>query len=224
MRHPEQRRKISDQTVARRYRAGATLESLAIAAGSNAPVIRRILADQGVALRPKLAQLHILEQQIAAHYRDGSSLVKVAVLAGCSRDVIRRILRRDGVAIRASTELKILHGTKPRITAEAMQARYEAGSSLSQIAAVAGTNTAWNSTTATPLAPGRSKPTTSPPCKPAGRIRTSSQLPAIRWKLQNVAKLKQSNPGKFARQAEELRVGLEAVRRRDPAANGTSFR
>ena len=35
-----------------------------------------------------------------------------------------------------------------------------------------------------------------------------SQLPAIRWKLQNLAKLKQSNPGKFARQAEELRAGL----------------
>ncbi|NBU10823.1 MAG: nucleotidyl transferase AbiEii/AbiGii toxin family protein [Proteobacteria bacterium] len=36
-----------------------------------------------------------------------------------------------------------------------------------------------------------------------------SQLPAIRWKLKNLAKLKQSNPGKFARQAEELRVGLD---------------
>lgn len=36
-----------------------------------------------------------------------------------------------------------------------------------------------------------------------------SQLPAIRWKLQNLAKLKQSNSGKFARQVEELRVGLE---------------
>jgi hypothetical protein len=32
------------------------------------------------------------------------------------------------------------------------------------------------------------------------------QLPAIRWKLQNLAKLKKSNPGKFTRQAEELRA------------------
>ncbi len=31
-----------------------------------------------------------------------------------------------------------------------------------------------------------------------------SQLPAIQWKLQNLAKLKKSNPGKFAQQAEEL--------------------
>lgn len=31
-----------------------------------------------------------------------------------------------------------------------------------------------------------------------------SQLPALRWKLQNLAKLKKSNPDKFAQQAEEL--------------------
>ncbi len=35
-----------------------------------------------------------------------------------------------------------------------------------------------------------------------------SQLPAIRWKLQNLDKLKKSNPTKFAQQADELRVGL----------------
>jgi hypothetical protein len=35
-----------------------------------------------------------------------------------------------------------------------------------------------------------------------------SLLPAIRWKLQNLAKLRKSNPTKFARQADELRVGL----------------
>jgi len=35
-----------------------------------------------------------------------------------------------------------------------------------------------------------------------------SQLPAIRWKLQNLARLKQSNPGKFAQQAHELRARL----------------
>lgn len=138
MRQPAQSRRISDQTVARRYRAGATLGALAIAARSTVPVIRRILADQGVALRPKLAQLRISEQRIAELYREGSSLGKIAVLAGCSRDVIRRILRRDGVTMRMATELNIQRGTKPRITAELMQAHYEAGSSLSQIAAAAG--------------------------------------------------------------------------------------
>jgi hypothetical protein len=35
-----------------------------------------------------------------------------------------------------------------------------------------------------------------------------SLLPAIRWKLQNLAKLKKSNPRKFSQQAEELRAGL----------------
>ncbi len=35
-----------------------------------------------------------------------------------------------------------------------------------------------------------------------------SELPAIRWKLQNLAKLKRSNLGKFAQQAEELRARL----------------
>ena len=37
-----------------------------------------------------------------------------------------------------------------------------------------------------------------------------SQLPAIRWKLQNLTKFKKSNPGKFLQQAEELRVLLAA--------------
>jgi len=35
-----------------------------------------------------------------------------------------------------------------------------------------------------------------------------SQLPAIRWKVQNLDRLKKSNPGKFTQQAEELRAGL----------------
>ena len=35
-----------------------------------------------------------------------------------------------------------------------------------------------------------------------------SQLPAIRWKLQNLAKLKKSNPDKFAQQAKDLRERL----------------
>ncbi len=35
-----------------------------------------------------------------------------------------------------------------------------------------------------------------------------AQLPAIRWKLQNLAKLKESNPRKFAQQADALRAKL----------------
>ena len=35
-----------------------------------------------------------------------------------------------------------------------------------------------------------------------------SQLPAIRWKLQNLAKLQKSNPGKFTQQADKLRARL----------------
>ena len=35
-----------------------------------------------------------------------------------------------------------------------------------------------------------------------------SQLPAIRWKLQNLAKLKKSNPNKFDQQGEELHARL----------------
>jgi hypothetical protein len=35
-----------------------------------------------------------------------------------------------------------------------------------------------------------------------------SHLPAIGWKLQNLAKLKKSNLGKFTQQAEELRAKL----------------
>ncbi len=37
-----------------------------------------------------------------------------------------------------------------------------------------------------------------------------SQLPAIRWKLHNLAKLKKTNPHKFAQQADELRRGFDA--------------
>ena len=36
-----------------------------------------------------------------------------------------------------------------------------------------------------------------------------AELPAIRWKLQNLAKLKKSNPKKFAQQIEALRERLE---------------
>jgi len=38
-----------------------------------------------------------------------------------------------------------------------------------------------------------------------------SQLPAIKWKLQNLAKLKKSNPGKFTQQSEELRARLAGL-------------
>lgn len=40
------------------------------------------------------------------------------------------------------------------------------------------------------------------------KCRHLSQLPAIKWKLQNLAKLKKSNPSKFAQQSEELRARL----------------
>ena len=33
-----------------------------------------------------------------------------------------------------------------------------------------------------------------------------AELPAIRWKLQNLARLKKANPAKFAQQTDELRV------------------
>jgi hypothetical protein len=38
--------------------------------------------------------------------------------------------------------------------------------------------------------------------------RHAAELPAIRWKLQNLARLKQANPRKFSQQAEELRERL----------------
>jgi hypothetical protein len=38
-----------------------------------------------------------------------------------------------------------------------------------------------------------------------------SQLPAIRWKLQNLAKLKKSNPGKLKQQGEDLRARLADI-------------
>jgi hypothetical protein len=37
------------------------------------------------------------------------------------------------------------------------------------------------------------------------------KLPAIQWKLQNLARLKKTNPTKFAQQAEELRTRFAAV-------------
>ena len=35
------------------------------------------------------------------------------------------------------------------------------------------------------------------------------EMPAIRWKVENLSRLRKSNPAKFARQADELRVRLE---------------
>jgi hypothetical protein len=40
------------------------------------------------------------------------------------------------------------------------------------------------------------------------KCRHLSQLPAVKWKLQNLAKIKISNPVKFAQQSEELRARL----------------
>jgi hypothetical protein len=36
------------------------------------------------------------------------------------------------------------------------------------------------------------------------------QMPAIRWKLENLAKLKRTNPGKFSRQSAELAARLNS--------------
>ena len=36
-----------------------------------------------------------------------------------------------------------------------------------------------------------------------------SEMPAIRWKLANLAKLKKSNPRKFAQQADELKTRFD---------------
>jgi hypothetical protein len=41
-------------------------------------------------------------------------------------------------------------------------------------------------------------------------------LPAIRWKLQNLARLKKSNPGKFTQQAEELQRRLAGPSGQNP--------
>ena len=137
MLQPPDRRKISDEEVARRYQTGETLQGVALAADTTVAVIRRILAQMGVALRPKMAQLHLPEEGIAPLYREGTSLHKIAALAGCSTDVIRRILKREKVPIRDRDAAVELRAAKPQISAEEMQTRYEAGSSLSQIAEVA---------------------------------------------------------------------------------------
>ena len=42
----------------------------------------------------------------------------------------------------------------------------------------------------------------------AMQCRHLSELPALRWKLQNLAKLKRSAPDRFERQARELREGF----------------
>lgn len=46
-------------------------------------------------------------------------------------------------------------------------------------------------------------------------------LPAIQWKLQNLAKLKAANPGKFEEQSQELAAKIAALKLGDtisPAA------
>lgn len=139
-RHSEQSRKISEHTVARRYRAGATWESLAIAAGSNVPVIRRILADQGVAWRPKLVQLRIPEQQIAALYREGSSLRQIAATAGIHLTRVATLLHRRGVKLRGRGATRLADTERVKIPPEQMVELYLAGSTLVQITALAGSD------------------------------------------------------------------------------------
>ena len=44
---------------------------------------------------------------------------------------------------------------------------------------------------------------------PAGDHKAIEHMPAVRWKIQNLQKLKASNPRKFQQQAAALRESLE---------------
>ena len=141
LREPPEKRKLLDAEVARRYQAGKALQSVAIAAGTTAAIVRRILTEHGVALRPTEAQLRLSETEIVAMYRAGKSIGLIATLAGCSsRDPIRRILKKHQVKIRGNLEMIVERAAKLRITAEEITARYREGASLLQIAEAAGIN------------------------------------------------------------------------------------
>ena len=138
LRESPEKRKIPDAEVARRYEKGESLQSVAAAAGTTAAVVRRILAEHGVRLRPKEAQLGLSETEILALYQAGKGVEAIATKAGCSsRDPILRILKRHRVKIRGHLEGIAERAAKPRITAKEMAARYREGASLSQIAEAA---------------------------------------------------------------------------------------
>ena len=138
VKQPEVLRKLTDAQVAGRYRKGQTLDHLARAAGTTVAVIRRVLRDRQVKLRPKEANLRRTAEEIVRLYEQGTSITDLAEMEGCSNYPIRSILLRQGVRIRKSTELAEKRSAKPLLTPGEMEARYRAGGSLSQIAAAAG--------------------------------------------------------------------------------------
>ena len=138
VRQPEVLRTLTDAQVARRYRKGETLDHLARAAGTTVAVIRRVLRDRQVKLRPKEADLRHTAEEIVRLYEKGTSIKDLAAMEGCSEHPIRNVLLGQGVSIRKSTELAEKRSANPLLPPEEMEARYRAGGSLSQIAADAG--------------------------------------------------------------------------------------
>jgi len=119
----------SVEELAGRYRAGASLEDLAILCGCAANKVRRILTAAGVEIRPRRGVTPTTEAphpappvtppqrragrlsdqaahdllwtgELAGHYRAGASLEDLAIEYRCSPNKIRSLLFRAGVEVR----------------------------------------------------------------------------------------------------------------------------
>lgn len=88
----------------RRYLSGESRKKLACAYGVTDKVIKRILIEQGIALRDDSIRLDMDEPLIVASYQSGKSENSIADDFNISRNVVRRILLQNNVAVRDCVE------------------------------------------------------------------------------------------------------------------------
>lgn len=82
--------------VARRYRSGESLAGIAASLGLGRFVVRRILARQGIPLRPRRPASGPHLQAILAMHAGGKSIKEISAQLGLNFATVYRVLRQAG--------------------------------------------------------------------------------------------------------------------------------
>jgi hypothetical protein len=103
------------EELAERYRAGASLDDLAVLCGDTPYRIRRALVAAGVAIRPPgpppftaaedprgrgICAIRRSLEDVVERYHAGASLEDLAILCRCSAGKVRSLLVKAGVELR----------------------------------------------------------------------------------------------------------------------------
>jgi uncharacterized protein (DUF433 family) len=103
--HERRTRLVDVAEMARLYREGATIATLAAAAQRSYTWTRRLLLNAGVELRgrPAARACGVSVEQLAAEYADGASILTLADRHGLYFRQVRDLLLAHGVVLRPST-------------------------------------------------------------------------------------------------------------------------